>query len=106
VRSHALNQLPKPVGQDLQRIGELIRSARARREFTQSQLADRLRVSPTTVRAAEQGDPKVAAGILISLLWVLGIGPISKALTVQPELSPVPVPGRRRVRAQKSLDDF
>lgn len=92
------------MGQDLQRIGELIRSARARREFTQSQLADRLRVSPTTVRAAEQGDPKVAAGILISLLWVLGIGPISKALAVQAELSPVP--GRRRVRAQKSLDDF
>ena len=106
MRSHALNQLPKPVSQDLQRIGELIRGARARREFTQSQLADRLRVSPTTVRAAEQGDPKVAAGILISLLWVLGIGPISKALTAQPELSPAPVPGRRRVRAQKSLDDF
>jgi transcriptional regulator with XRE-family HTH domain len=94
------------VGNDLQRLGELIRDARARRGFTQSQLAERLRVSPTTVRAAEQGDPKVAAGILISLLWVLGIGPISKALATQPEPSSARPPGRRRVRTQKSLDDF
>lgn len=94
------------MGSDLQGLGQLIRSARARRGFTQSQLADRLRVSPTTVRAAEQGDPRVAAGILISLLWVLGIGPISKALAAQPELSPARVPGRQRVRTQKSLDDF
>ena len=106
MRSHALNQLPKPVGDDLQRIGKLIRDARARRGFTQSQLAERLRVSPTTLRAAEQGDPKVAAGILISLLWVLGIGPLSKALATQPELSSVRPPGRRRVRTRKSLDDF
>jgi transcriptional regulator with XRE-family HTH domain len=106
MRSHALNQLPKPVGSDLHHLGQLIRGARGRRGFTQSQLADRLRVSPTTVRAAEQGDPKVAAGILISLLWVLGIGPISKALAAQPEVSSARPPERRRVRTQKSLDDF
>ncbi|MBS0367079.1 MAG: helix-turn-helix domain-containing protein [Proteobacteria bacterium] len=94
------------MGGDLQHLGQLIRGARARRGFTQAQLADRLRVSPTTVRAAEQGDPKVAAGILISLLWVLGIGPISKALAAQPELLPGRRPGRQRVRTPKSLDDF
>lgn len=105
MRSRALNQLAKPVGDDLQRIGELIRGARARRGFTQAELAERLRVSPTTVRAAEQGDPKVAAGILFSLLWVLGIGPISKTLATHPELQRVPQP-KQRVRTQKSLDDF
>jgi len=105
MRSRALSQLAKPVGHDLRRIGELIRGARARRGFTQAELAGRLRVSPTTVRAAEQGDPKVAAGILVSLLWVLGIGPISKAVAAEPELQRAPQP-KQRVRTQKSLDDF
>lgn len=105
MRSRALSQLAKPVGEDLRRIGDLIRDARARRGFTQADLAGRLRVSPTTVRAAEQGDPKVAAGILVSLLWVLGIGSISKSLADRSELQHVPKP-KQRVRAQKSLDDF
>ncbi len=105
MRSRALDQLVKPVADDLRRIGELIRGARARRGFTQTELAQRLRVSPTTVRAAEQGDPKVAAGILVSLLWVLGIGPIGRALADHPELQQT-LPPKRRVRTQKSLDDF
>jgi transcriptional regulator with XRE-family HTH domain len=105
MRSRALSQLAKPVGDDLRRIGDLIRGARARRGFTQADLAERLRVSPTTVRAAEQGDPKVAAGILVSLLWVLGIGSISKSLETRSELQHAPQP-KQRVRAQKSLDDF
>jgi transcriptional regulator with XRE-family HTH domain len=105
MRSRALNQLPKPVGDDLHRIGELIRGARARRGFTQAELAERLRVSPTTVRAAEQGDPTVAVGIVVSLLWVLGIGPIGKVLAGQPELQHAPQ-SKQRVRTQKGLDDF
>lgn len=105
MRSRALNQPAKPVGDDLQRIGELIREARARRGFTQADLAERLRVSPTTVRAAEQGDPTVAAGILVSLLWVLGIGPIGKALAGQPELQHAHR-SKQRVRTKKGLDDF
>ena len=105
MRSRALSQLAKPVGQDLVRIGHLIRGARARRGFTQAGLAERLRVSPTTVRAAEQGDPAIAAGILVSLLWVLGIGPISKSLAEHAELQRPPT-SKQRVRASKSLDDF
>jgi len=64
MRSRALSQLPKPVGKDLLGLGHLIREARARRGFSQADLAQRLRVSPTTVRAAEHGDPAVATGIL------------------------------------------
>jgi ribosome-binding protein aMBF1 (putative translation factor) len=105
MRSKALNQLARPVSDDLRRIGGLIRGARANRGFTQVDLAERLRVSPTTVRAAEQGDPTVAAGILVSLLWVLGIGPIGKALAA--DLEPPHTPeSKQRVRTQKSLDDF
>ncbi len=106
MRSRALSHLPKPVGHDLRRVGELIRSARARRGFTQTDLAGRLRVSPTTVRAAEQGDPKVASGILASLLWVLGIGPISSGLTSRSAELEHPIKTARRVRTRKSFDDF
>jgi len=105
MRSRALTQLAKPVGDDLRRIGELIRGARARRGFTQAELAERLRISPTTVRAAEQGDPTVAAGILVSLLWVLGLGPIGKGLSSDSELQQAPR-SRQRVRTPKGLDDF
>jgi len=105
MRSRALDHIAKPVADDLRRLGELIRGARARRGFTQAELAQRLRVSPTTVRAAEQGDPKVAAGILVSLLWVLGIGPMAKALAGHPELQRVHLP-KQRIQTQKNLDDF
>jgi transcriptional regulator with XRE-family HTH domain len=103
MRSRALDQIAKPVADDLVRIGELIRDTRARRGFTQSELARRLRISPTTVRAAEQGDPTVATGILASLLWLLGIGPISVSLISS---HPPVVQPKQRVRHGKSIDDF
>ena len=98
-----MDQLAKPVAEDLTRLGILIRDARAQRGFTQADLAKRLGVSPTTVRAAEQGDPGVAIGILASLVWVLGIGPISASLAAM--LPPV-AQLKQRVRAGKKLDDF
>lgn len=103
MRSRALEQLAKPVAEDLARLGSLIRDARAQRGFTQADLAKRLRVSPTTVRAAEKGDPSVAAGILVGLMWLLGIGPISASLAAM--YPPVAQP-RQRVRTGKKLDDF
>jgi transcriptional regulator with XRE-family HTH domain len=103
MRSRALTQLPKPVADDLTRLGEIIRDARGRRGFTQADLAERLRLSPTTVRAAEQGDPAVAAGILASLLWTLGIGPISSSVAAAHPEARQP---KQRVRAGKRIDDF
>jgi DNA-binding XRE family transcriptional regulator len=103
MRSRALDHIAKPVADDLVRIGALIRDARATRGFTQSELARRLRVSPTTVRAAEQGDPAVAIGILASLLWLLGVGPISASLVSS---HPPHVKPKQRVRGRKHIDDF
>ena len=103
MRSRALAQLPKPVADDLARLGEIIRDARGRRGLTQADLAERLRLSPTTVRAAEQGDPAVAAGILASLLWTLGIGPISSGVVATHPEARQP---KQRVRAGKRVDDF
>ena len=103
MRSRALDQLAKPVAEDLARLGSLIRDARAQRGFTQADLAKRLRVSPTTVRAAEKGDPGVATGILVGLMWILGIGPISASLAA---MRPPVAQSKQRVRTGKKLDDF
>jgi transcriptional regulator with XRE-family HTH domain len=103
MRSRALDQLAKPVAEDLARLGSLIRDARAQRGFTQADLAKRLMVSPTTVRAAEKGDPRVATGILFGLMWLLGIGPVSASLAAM--RPPVAQP-KQRVRTGKKLDDF
>jgi transcriptional regulator with XRE-family HTH domain len=101
--SRALDQIAKPVAEDLARLGILIRDARAQRGFTQADLANRLGLSPTTVRASEKGDPGVAAGIVASLIWVLGIGPISASLAA---MHPPVAQSKQRVRAGKKLDDF
>jgi ribosome-binding protein aMBF1 (putative translation factor) len=103
MRSRALAQIPAPVAEDLIRLGTLIRDARGRRGFTQAELAERLRLSPTTVRAAEQGDPAVAAGIVASLLWTLGMGPISTSVAAA---HPGTTQPKQRVRSGKRLDDF
>lgn len=103
MRSLALDQIAKPVAEDLARLGGLIRDARAQRGFSQAELAKRLRVSPTTVRAAEQGDPGVATGILVGLMWILGIGPISASLAA---MHPPVTQSKQRVRTGKKLDDF
>ncbi len=102
MRSRALSQLAAPVVDDLARLGRLIRAARGQRGFTQSDLAGRLGLSPTTVRAAERGDPVVAVGIVVSLLWLLGIGPVSASLAPHPQI----LQPRQRVKPGRALDDF
>lgn len=107
MRSRLIAQLPKPVEQDLARLGMLIRESRIARGLTQAALAARLQISPTTVRAAEQGDPAVATGILATILWLLGIGPLSEALAARREVWELPGAKRkRRAPATKAIDDF
>lgn len=102
MRSRALAQLPKPVVEDLTHLGALLREARGRRGFTQAEIAQRLKLSPTTVRAAEQGDPAVSAGIFASLLWTLGMGPISASVAASHPEARQP---KRRVRTGKRLNE-
>ena len=105
MKSVLVDQLPKAVRDDLHRLGLAIRDGRMAKEMTQAALAARLQISPTTVRAAEQGDPRVAAGILVSILWALGVGPIANVVIPhRPEWER----SKRlahRVRP-KALDDF
>ena len=105
MRTKLTDQLPKPVQADLQRLGQLIRHGRAAKGISQRALAARLQISPTTVLAAERGDPTVASGILAALLWTVGIGPISEGLLPPLAETALKAPTGKRVRT-KVLDDF
>lgn len=99
--------LPKPAAEELRKIGMALRAARLARNEPQAQLARRLGIVPRTLRAAERGDPRVGSGVLISMLWALGLGPIGDDLVAQ-ATKQVLVTGKIRARRSpsKALDDF
>lgn len=54
-------------------LGENIRSARLRRRFSASIVAERAGMSRTTLRAVERGDASVMLGAYARVLLVLGL---------------------------------
>lgn len=98
--------LPAAVADDLQRTGAAIRAARIARGESQAALAQRLGMTAVTLRQAEQGAPGVSSGILFTLLWALGIGPVSGIIAHQrPELL-APSPRQRVTSARRDPGDF
>jgi transcriptional regulator with XRE-family HTH domain len=65
--------LPSSAEQALKDLGNEVRLARKRRQWTISDLASKMGVSAPTVIAIEQGQPTVGMGILFSALWILGL---------------------------------
>jgi len=57
----------------LSRLGENIKLARKRREYSQTLIAERTGLSRLTVRKIEQGDPTVSIGHYVAVLSVLGL---------------------------------
>lgn len=54
-------------------LGENIKLACKRRNYTQTQVAERTGLSRLTVRKIERGDPKVSIGHYVAVLSVLGL---------------------------------
>ncbi|WP_370614359.1 helix-turn-helix domain-containing protein [Mumia sp. Pv 4-285] len=54
-------------------LGLEIARARRRRRWTLQELADRVGISVSTLRAVEQGTPTVAIGIVFELATLLGV---------------------------------
>lgn len=65
--------LPNSAQTTLNRLGEEIRLARKRRQWTIAELAKKMEVSAPTIIALEKGQPTVGIGILFSALWTLGL---------------------------------
>lgn len=72
--------LPGDVRDLMAALGANLRLARKRRKMSVAALAERLMVSPPTVRKLELGDPTVSLGVLITALWTLGLADAIKSL--------------------------
>ena len=70
-RSIAHTSLPPRVQDHLQSLGNNIRLARKRREYSQEHLAGMAYVTRDTIRRLESGHPGVSLGVLVTVLWVL-----------------------------------
>ncbi|MBF0305543.1 MAG: helix-turn-helix transcriptional regulator [Alphaproteobacteria bacterium] len=55
-------------------LGADLRLARKRRRISLTAMAERLMVSPPTLRKLERGDPTVSLGVMVTALWALGLG--------------------------------
>jgi transcriptional regulator with XRE-family HTH domain len=70
----ARNQLsqapPYPVEQALARLGENLRTARIRRNFTIDEVAQKIGTGRRAVMDAEKGKPSTGVAVYLALLWV------------------------------------
>ena len=71
VKSTMGTKLPRKLTAKMQIVGEQIKRARLRRNFTISQIADRATVSEITVSRVEKGLPTVSIGIYLRILYAL-----------------------------------
>ncbi len=67
------NPLPPPVREVLDKLGADIKSARLRRRVRAVTLAERARISRTTLHKIERGDSGVSMGKYASVLHVLDL---------------------------------
>jgi transcriptional regulator with XRE-family HTH domain len=68
-----VSSLPIPAKRALRKLGQDIRDARRRRRIPMALLAERARISRSTLTKVEKGDESVALGIYASVLFVLGL---------------------------------
>jgi len=64
----------------LERLGGRIRIARKRRGLSAQALAEKVGVFRKTIEALEAGKPGVSVGVLVTVLWVLGLDAALAAL--------------------------
>lgn len=65
--------LPVDVEQSVRRLGEHIRTARLRRQLSTEELAQACGIGRRTLYRIENGEPGVAVGTLLAVLWKLGL---------------------------------
>jgi transcriptional regulator with XRE-family HTH domain len=68
-----VSALPIPAKRALRKLGQDIRDARKRRRLPMELLAERARISRSTLTKVEKGDEAVALGIYAAVLFALGL---------------------------------
>lgn len=66
-------ELPHDIRQQLDTLGQRIRTARVRRRWSTEELAQACGVGRRTLYRVENGDPGVALGTWLGVLWKLGL---------------------------------
>lgn len=74
MRSAFHDMIPVPMKRALTKFGQDVATARRKRRFTIAMMTERTGVSPNTYRRIEQGDPTVAMGAYVMVLFALGFG--------------------------------
>jgi transcriptional regulator with XRE-family HTH domain len=69
-RNHLLEAPPYAVEQALTRLGENLRTARIRRNFTVDEVAQKIGTGRRAVMDAEKGKISSGAGVYVALLWI------------------------------------
>lgn len=68
-----VSNLPIPAKRALKKLGQDLRDARRRRRIPMDLLAERARISRSTLTKVEKGDESVALGIYAAVLFALGL---------------------------------
>lgn len=69
-RNQLLQAPPYLVEQALIRLGENLRTARIRRNFTIDEVARKIGTGRRAIMDAERGKPSTSVGVYVALLWV------------------------------------
>jgi DNA-binding XRE family transcriptional regulator len=73
MRTRQTNSLPFEVRRSIELLGGRIKTARVRRQLTQTELADACGVARRTLMNIERGMPGSALGNVYTVLWRLGL---------------------------------
>ena len=65
--------VPPPVADQVNLLGQRIRTARLRRGWSAADLAGKAGINRNTLTALELGKPGVSLGVTIAVLWALGL---------------------------------
>lgn len=68
-----IEQLPLEVRKSVELLGERIRTARLRRQLSTDELARACGMGRRTLYRIETGEPGVAMGTVLAVLWKLGL---------------------------------
>jgi transcriptional regulator with XRE-family HTH domain len=68
-RNQLLEAPPYPVEQALKRMGDNLRTARIRRNYTIAEVSEKIGTGPRAIMDAEKGKASTSIGVYAALLW-------------------------------------